>query len=187
MNLLNTYTILKWYDLDEEGTLQKKFSKWILKLKKFNKDPKPSQNLFDYYYSSQRVKKLPTPELHVDYIWENFVMKANSSQVYFVSHSYGGVSTIKLLLKRPKEVMGKVQKIAFTDSAHWFNEQMGSENVRYWLYKHAKNWVTSEAPLNTLIYKKKNGTVCVSAGHTLHEWTSPSSRTAIFDFYADRN
>ncbi|KAJ3440731.1 hypothetical protein M0812_14402 [Anaeramoeba flamelloides] len=186
-NLLNMHTIYKWYDQNEEGELQKKCQKWISKIKKKNQDPKPNQNSHDVYHGFLKVEKLSTPELHVDYIWENFVMESQSEKVYIVAHSYGGVSTIKLLANRPSEVMERVEKIAFTDSVHWFNEEMSSKEVCDWLYKHGRNWVTSMSPLDSLVSKMRAGTVCVSAGHTKHEWTSPSARTAIFDFFEKEN
>eukprot|EP01155_Anaeramoeba_flamelloides_P049321 Anaeramoba_flamelloidesc41506_g2_i1.p1 GENE.c41506_g2_i1~~c41506_g2_i1.p1 ORF type:complete len:196 (-),score=35.75 c41506_g2_i1:338-886(-) len=181
------YTIYKWYDQNKEGEIQKKCQKWISKIKKQNQDPKPNQNHSDSYYGFLKVEKLYTPELHVDYIWEKFVMKSQAEKVYIVAHSYGGVSTINLLTSRGTEVMERVEKIAFTDSVHWFNGQMYSKEVNNWLYKHGRNWVTSISPLDTLVYKKREGTVCVSAGHTKHEWTSPSARTAIFDFFEKEN
>jgi len=129
------------------------------------------------------TKTLPSPIKHSSYVWDNYIAKSPAKKIIFVAHSYGGVITVNLLEQREEQILARVKGIAFTDSVHSLNPRLTKE-ARAFLAHHARNWVKSKEPLDTLIHKKDPHQGCrtVSAGHDVHEYTSGVARPSVFEY-----
>lgn len=105
-----------------------------------------------------------------------------------------------LMRAREDEILPKLRCIAFTDSVHSVlrkdppavkgknnstDIQNSFQTSQYtdFIVKHAKNWVQSDKPLDTL-EKKAGSANCeeVSAGHPKHENTSSSAIESVFRY-----
>lgn len=49
-----------------------------------------------------------------------------------------------------------------------------------------RNWVTSRAPLGSIVSDNKSDITRVSAGHEKHEWTSWAAESSVFDFIEEK-
>jgi pimeloyl-ACP methyl ester carboxylesterase len=116
-------------------------------------------------------------------VWDNFVSNLPYKDVGIVAHSYGGVVTFTLLAMREEELLKRVFAVAFTDSVHFGYASAGSSQTSEWITKIARNWVSSDKPLDTPLSEGKVADVPrVSAGTTVHEATSSSSINSVFTF-----
>jgi len=129
-----------------------------------------------------RTETLPNPESHALYVWDNFIQKSPAKEILIVAHSYGGCVTMALLAEREDQVLARVKGIAFTDSVHSLSPRI-SKKARALLAKKSRDWVTSKRPLDAKIEElSNNGCATVSAGHTVHEYTSGIARPSVFEF-----
>jgi len=118
---------------------------------------------------------------HGEYIWKHFVQTATARTIAIVAHSRGGDNTIQLLTKFYDDFEKRVAGIAFTDSVHHLN-LFDPSNVRKFIKKNSKNWVTSDKPLGVKVREPEFDCIHVSAGHTQHEYTSGCAITDVFPF-----
>lgn len=126
----------------------------------------------------QKIRENGNPTQHMLYVWRNFVQKARAKHVAFVSHSYGGIVTVKAAIENP-DFQSRVFAVAFTDSIH--NDYVNDDLEKFFQEK-SQNWVSSDEPLDTKIPSHSCITPKVSAGHSVHEMTSSSSIESIFAF-----
>ncbi|XP_013385243.1 protein FAM172A isoform X2 [Lingula anatina] len=128
-----------------------------------------------------------SPEMHALYVWDHFVSKAAAKHIAIIAHSYGGIVTVCLTKEKEEEVLQRVYAIAFTDSVHSLKHQEASEKVEEFYMQNAKNWVSSDQPLDAEMpnYGRKD---CprVSAGTQRHEETSWNSMNSIFKFLDEK-
>ncbi|ELU03974.1 hypothetical protein CAPTEDRAFT_148827 [Capitella teleta] len=126
-----------------------------------------------------------TPDSHGQCVWDSLVQSAAAKEIAIVAHSYGGVVVTNLALKRTEEFLSRVKAVAFTDSVHSLSMQGGTEAVQEFYSKDARNWVSSDEPLDTPIEHRwgQNDAPLVSAGHQKHEWTSYSAMDSVFEFF----
>ncbi|XP_030060004.1 putative protein FAM172B isoform X2 [Microcaecilia unicolor] len=124
-----------------------------------------------------------TAEEHTIYVWDHFISKSLAKKVAFITHGYGGLTFVDLLMRR-KEVMSKVFAVAFIDSKHNTQHQVGDNaEVQDWIRKHCKSWVLSSKALD-----RPTGSVLrldcprVSAGTENHELAPFCSLQPIFRF-----
>jgi len=129
------------------------------------------------------IRGCESPEKHALYVWDNFVSNVPYKDVSIVAHSYGGVVTFTLLAMREEELLKRVSAVAFTDSVHFGYASAGSSQASEWITKIARNWVSSDKPLDTPLSEGKTVDVPrVSAGTTVHEETSTTSMASVFAF-----
>lgn len=130
-------------------------------------------------------KKIPqssSGEEHTHYVWNTFVKNTKATSILIVAHSYGGVLTLALADKLKEEFEKKVKAIAFTDSVHSYS----NFKVSSFLKEVARNWIASEAPLDTPMKTPDYDISRVSAGHQKHEMTSYSCMESVFNFFEEK-
>ncbi|KAH8346867.1 hypothetical protein KR059_001485 [Drosophila kikkawai] len=128
------------------------------------------------------IKGVEKPQKHTKYVWKNIVLPSKPESVAIVAHSYGGYLTFDLVDEFFEFFKEKVFAIAFTDAV---TASPQASNKDY-LQSVACDWVTSKAPLDTLVSASKDDIRKVSAGHTKHEWTSYSAIDSIFKFMEEK-
>lgn len=135
-------------------------------------------------------------------VWDDYVSKCATTEIFILAHSYGGVAVIELLKSRDdfkNKVKGKDSSrasnrslaIAFTDSVHdVFDEFEDAKQMRRaidWLQDHAINFVASPFKIGTPIEERKSsGCLCVSSGTEEHTFTTQSSQDEIFQFFGNK-
>ncbi|KAG8456378.1 hypothetical protein GDO86_002237 [Hymenochirus boettgeri] len=96
------------------------------------KDTKKRRDFYEKYRNPQKEKETlqvyirenGSPEEHALYVWDNLISKAPAENVFFVAHSYGGLTFVELMIHREADVKNKVTAVALTDSVHnlWHQE-----------------------------------------------------------------
>lgn len=123
------------------------------------------------------IRGSESPEQHSTYVWDNLIVKAQARHIAIVAHSYGGVVTMNLLTERP-DALNRVIAIALTDSVHHPPTKEIAEDVK----DIAKNWRSSDKPLDAQLPSNPNDVARVSAGTTEHTLTSYMAFASVFDF-----
>ena len=126
-----------------------------------------------------------SPEKHALTVWKNFVQPCHAKKIALFVHSYGGVVALELLkyANSTPEVLSRVSTMVMTDAVHF---QCLDRFYRAQAFIHdstrVRNWVRSEDPLDTPLGFGASGISIVSSGHTVHEWTTYSSRGSLWPF-----
>ncbi|XP_038076473.1 cotranscriptional regulator FAM172A homolog [Patiria miniata] len=131
------------------------------------------------------IKGSSSPSEHGLNVWDKFVAETPAKHVAIVAHSYGGVVTIDLAVKRTESFMKKVFAVAFTDSVHSLHYDM-DDALHALFTQNAVNWVSSHKPLGTVVDDRGYDCTRVSAGTTRHEETSWYSFHSIFHFLSTK-
>jgi len=133
-----------------------------------------------------KIKGNGSPVEHVLYVWDRIVSKCVANRICIVAHSAGGHGAVQLLRNREEEVNKKVCGIAFTDSVHSIGSR-DSKSVQKFIKDRCRNWVTSDEDIDTVVNKPFYDCICVSAGHTKHEFTSGCAIEAVFKFLIEKS
>ncbi|KAJ8285479.1 hypothetical protein GJAV_G00027260 [Gymnothorax javanicus] len=157
------------------------------------KENKKKRDFYEKYRNPQReretelipIRENGSPEEHAIYVWDHFVSKSTAKNVFFVAHSYGGLSFVELMIQREAEVKNRVCGVAMTDSVHNVWHQEAGRSVLDWMQERCCNWVSSAQPLDTPVETMLPDCPRVSAGTERHELTSWSSFHSIFKFFDD--
>jgi len=126
-----------------------------------------------------------SPEKHALTVWKNFVEPCHAKKIGLFVHSYGGVIALELLkyANSTPEVMSRLSTMVMTDAVHF---QSLDRYYRAEAFIHdsprVRNWVRSDTPLDTPLGFGASGISIVSSGHTVHEWTTYSSRGSLWPF-----
>ncbi|PFX16651.1 protein FAM172A-like [Stylophora pistillata] len=131
------------------------------------------------------IRGSESPERHFGYVWDNFISQAAAQTIVVVAHSYGGVVIVEGL-QNCEGIMERVKAIAFTDSVHSLSHQRANKNLRAWMKKHSRNWLSSDLPLDTVIDYEGADCELVSAGTMKHEVTSHAAFNSIFSFFDEK-
>ncbi|XP_055317002.1 FAM172 family protein homolog CG10038 [Sitodiplosis mosellana] len=133
-----------------------------------------------------RLEGNESPEEHIISVWEQLIEPVYDSIESFavVAHSYGGVVTLRMARNYPNAFLEKCFAIGFTDSVHYAGSL--SRRMFEWFNEHARNYVTSNAPLDTELNTRSSDIPCFSAGHTKHEWTSWACMEALFPYLEEQ-
>ncbi|XP_064152596.1 cotranscriptional regulator ARB2A homolog [Anguilla rostrata] len=159
--------------------------------RKEEKETKKKRDFYEKYRNPQKEKEtelIPirensSPEEHAVYVWDHFVSKSAAKDVFFVAHSYGGLSFVELMIQREAEVKNRVCAVAMTDSVHNVWHQEAGRSILDWMQEHCCNWVSSTQPLDTPVETMLPDCPRVSAGTERHELTSWRSFHSIFKFF----
>ncbi|KAF0309336.1 Protein FAM172A [Amphibalanus amphitrite] len=81
----------------------------------------------------QFIRDSGTPEQHALTVWDTYVRSAAATDVAIVAHSYGGVVTLNLAVRRWEEVQKRVSAVALTDSVHSMGGARCGPEVQKWL------------------------------------------------------
>uniref|UniRef100_H2ZWE0 Si:ch73-41e3.7 n=2 Tax=Latimeria chalumnae TaxID=7897 RepID=H2ZWE0_LATCH len=134
---------------------------------------KVEDNAFPESKAEARVKKeapqvlkkhSSSPEEHTMYIWDYFIANCAAKNVAFVTHGYGGLAFVDLLIQRTQEVELKVFAVAFIASVHNVQHQGADHEVQSWIHKHCRSWVLSSVPINRPVPFLNTDCPRVSAG-----------------------
>uniref|UniRef100_W5M0J2 ARB2 cotranscriptional regulator A n=1 Tax=Lepisosteus oculatus TaxID=7918 RepID=W5M0J2_LEPOC len=161
--------------------------------KRERKDERESRRRRDFYekyrnpQKERETEQIPirdnsSPEEHAIYVWDNFISKSAAKKIFFVAHSYGGLSFVELMIQREAEVKNRVCAVAMTDSVHNLWHQEAGKSILEWMQEHCCNWVSSAEPLDTPVETMLPDCPRVSAGTERHELTSWKSFHSIFKF-----
>ncbi|XP_041101221.1 cotranscriptional regulator FAM172A homolog isoform X3 [Polyodon spathula] len=112
--------------------------------KRERKDEKETKKHRDFYekYRNPRqereteqipIRENSSPEEHAVYVWDNFISKSSAKNIFFVAHSYGGLSFVELMIQREAEVKSKVCAVALTDSVHNIWHQEAGKSILEWM------------------------------------------------------
>ncbi|XP_051786145.1 cotranscriptional regulator FAM172A homolog [Erpetoichthys calabaricus] len=161
--------------------------------RKDEKEPKKRRDFYEKYRNPQKEKETEqisirdnsSPEEHVIYVWDNFIAKSSAKNIFFVAHSYGGVSFVELMIQREAEVKNRICAVALTDSVHSVWHQEAGKPILEWMQEHCCNWVSSIEALDTPIETMLPDCPRVSAGTERHELTSWRSFHSIFKFFSE--
>ncbi|KAJ1531847.1 hypothetical protein ONE63_000498 [Megalurothrips usitatus] len=135
------------------------------------------------------IKGSSSPIEHATWVWENYVKQAKAKKIAVVAHSFGGFCAVELAGSQFEDFSSRVFAIALTDSVHTLHRlrNVKSKNVKEYLCKVGRNWVSSSEPLDELIDDIKNeDIIAVSAGHKKHEMTSWSCIDSLFKYVEER-
>uniref|UniRef100_A0A8C7NWM5 ARB2 cotranscriptional regulator A n=1 Tax=Oncorhynchus mykiss TaxID=8022 RepID=A0A8C7NWM5_ONCMY len=161
--------------------------------RKDDRESKKKRDFYEKYRNPQKeseteqipIRENGSPEEHVLYVWDHFVSKAAARNVFFVAHSYGGLSLVELMIQREAQVKNRVCAVAMTDSIHNVWHQDANKSIQEWLQQHCRNWVSSPEPLDTPVEPMLSDCPRVSAGTERHELTSWRSFNSIFQFFSE--
>ncbi|KAJ8414937.1 hypothetical protein AAFF_G00024600 [Aldrovandia affinis] len=161
--------------------------------RKEEKETKKKRDFYEKYRNPQKEKEIEqipirensSPEEHAIYVWDYFVSKSVAKNVFFVAHSYGGLSFVELMIQRETEVKNRVCAVALTDSVHNVWHQEAGRSILDWMQERCCNWVSSAEPLDTPVETMLPDCPRVSAGTERHELTSWRSFHSIFKFFDD--
>ncbi|XP_065350944.1 FAM172 family protein homolog CG10038 isoform X2 [Cloeon dipterum] len=129
------------------------------------------------------IRGSKNPVEHALHVWDNYVAKPKSAKVAIVAHSFGGVCTSILAQERREEFAEKVFAVAFTDSVH---DILRGEDFKH-LRNVGRNWCASNVPLDEIIEGMSSSDMTtVSAGHTVHEWTSYAAFESVFKYIEEK-
>uniref|UniRef100_A0A8C7NW67 ARB2 cotranscriptional regulator A n=1 Tax=Oncorhynchus mykiss TaxID=8022 RepID=A0A8C7NW67_ONCMY len=140
--------------------------------RKDDRESKKKRDFYEKYRNPQKeseteqipIRENGSPEEHVLYVWDHFVSKAAARNVFFVAHSYGGLSLVELMIQREAQVKNRVCAVAMTDSIHNVWHQDANKSIQEWLQQHCRNWVSSPEPLDTPVEPMLSDCPRVSAG-----------------------
>ncbi|KAJ1208607.1 hypothetical protein NDU88_003990, partial [Pleurodeles waltl] len=129
------------------------------KKEKILKETKKRRDFYEKYRNPQKEKETMqvyirengSPEEHALYVWDHFISQAAAENVFFVAHSYGGLTFVELMIQREADVRNKVTAVALTDSVHNVWHQEASKAIREWMRENCCNWVSSSEPLDTSV------------------------------------
>ncbi|XP_047029058.1 FAM172 family protein homolog CG10038 [Helicoverpa zea] len=130
-------------------------------------------------------KKIPNSssgEEHTSYVWNTYVKNTKATSIAIVAHSYGGVLTVTLADQLKDEFEQRVKVIAFTDSVHVYSNIKITKHMQ----EAARNWISSQSPLDTPMKTPDYDIPRVSAGHQKHEMTSYSCMESVFKFIEEK-
>ncbi|MGH0160293.1 UNVERIFIED_CONTAM: hypothetical protein FKN15_042336 [Acipenser sinensis] len=73
--------------------------------RKDEKETKKRRDFYEKYRKPQQereteqipIRENSSPEEHVVYVWDNFISKSSAKNIFFVAHSYGGLSFVELV------------------------------------------------------------------------------------------
>ncbi|KAK1176558.1 cotranscriptional regulator FAM172A isoform X1 [Acipenser oxyrinchus oxyrinchus] len=161
--------------------------------RKDEKETKKRREFYEKYRNPQQereteqipIRENSSPEEHAVYVWDNFISKSSAKNIFFVAHSYGGLSFVELMIQREAEVKSKVCAVALTDSVHNVWHQEAGKSILEWMQEHCCNWVSSAEPLDTAVETMLPDCTRVSAGTERHELTSWKSFHSIFKYFTD--
>ncbi|XP_015518127.1 FAM172 family protein homolog CG10038 isoform X1 [Neodiprion pinetum] len=122
------------------------------------------------------------PHSHVETVWKQYIEPSNAKHVAIVAHSYGGVCVVKLAVDHAEEFRRRVFAVGLTDSVHMITSAKDTKHI----LKVARNWVSSEKPLDTPERSPDGDIERCSAGHAIHEMTSYSCMESLFQFVEER-
>ncbi|XP_069081508.1 cotranscriptional regulator ARB2A isoform X2 [Pleurodeles waltl] len=142
------------------------------KKEKILKETKKRRDFYEKYRNPQKEKETMqvyirengSPEEHALYVWDHFISQAAAENVFFVAHSYGGLTFVELMIQREADVRNKVTAVALTDSVHNVWHQEASKAIREWMRENCCNWVSSSEPLDTSVESMLPDCPRVSAG-----------------------
>ncbi|XP_033224993.1 FAM172 family protein homolog CG10038 isoform X2 [Belonocnema kinseyi] len=123
------------------------------------------------------IKRSENPEIHMETVWKDYIQDSKAMHIAIIAHSYGGVCTVKFGMNHVNVVKERIFAIALTDSVH----VMASKGVDH-IVKVARNWVSSEKPLDTPELSLSGDIERVSSGHSVHEMTSWSCIESLFKY-----
>ncbi|XP_078531506.1 cotranscriptional regulator ARB2A isoform X2 [Lissotriton helveticus] len=160
---------------------------------KILKETKKRRDFYEKYRNPQKEKETMqvyirengSPEEHALYVWDHFISQAAAENVFFVAHSYGGLTFVELMIQREADVRSKVTAVALTDSVHNVWHQEACKAIREWMRENCCNWVSSSEPLDTSVESMLPDCPRVSAGTERHELTSWKSFHSIFKFFTE--
>ncbi|XP_073960487.1 cotranscriptional regulator ARB2A isoform X3 [Choristoneura fumiferana] len=136
----------------------------------------------NYRISGNKIAKSGSPDEHAQYVWDKYIAKTKATSILIVAHSYGGVVTMDLAMKNKADFKKRVKAIALTDSVHGFS----SKSIMDYVRQNAKNWISSNEPLDTPMPTQKQEIPMVSAGHPKHEMTSYACMNSVFKFFEEK-
>ncbi|XP_044518755.1 cotranscriptional regulator FAM172A isoform X3 [Gracilinanus agilis] len=157
------------------------------------KEAKKRRDFYEKYRNPQKEKEMVplyirdngSPEEHLIYVWDHFIIHSAAENTFFVAHSYGGLAFVELMIQREADVKNKVTAVALTDSVHNVWHQEAGKTIREWMRENCCNWVSSSEPLDTSVESMLPDCPRVSAGTERHELTSWKSLPSIFKFFTE--
>ncbi|XP_061117320.1 cotranscriptional regulator FAM172A homolog [Conger conger] len=161
--------------------------------RKEEKETKKKRDFYEKYRNPQKeretelipIRENSSSEEHTVYVWDHFISKSAAKNIFFVAHSYGGLSFVELMIQKEAEVKNRVCAVAMTDSVHNVWHQEAGRSIQEWMQEHCCNWVSSTQPLDSPVETMLSDCPRVSAGTERHELTSWSSFHSIFKFFDD--
>lgn len=120
---------------------------------------------------------------HVEYLWDNVLSSYACQKFAIVAHSFGGSTAFHLLCAR-QAILPRLVALAFTDSVHNLTAARKPEFAlpkAFLASSSTCNWVKSTKPLDAPMATRA-GCRCVSAGNSVHEWTSTSAIDSVLAF-----
>lgn len=122
---------------------------------------------------------LETPEKHLLYIWDHFIKKLPTKQVYFWTHGYGCKPLINLLKER-KESLNRISGVAFVDPVSF---TLNTNEERDFVKKHCKQWDVSDKPLDEKIILPSPKCEVLSGGSQISVKINQVALESIFNFF----
>ena len=110
-----------------------------------------------------------------------FYFQSKAEYIAIVAHSFGGIVTCKLADHFLSDFEERVFAVMLTDSVHQLDKDYRNNNLVKLLSRIGLNFVASNDVVGTDIPDDNEAIPMVSAGHSVHEWTSATCKEKLFE------
>ncbi|CAB4486626.1 hypothetical protein RhiirA5_347698 [Rhizophagus irregularis] len=126
-----------------------------------------------------------SPENHIKYVFENFVIPSGAQKIVIVANSYGGHCAIDIVQNKFDALKDRVKAIEFTASTHSIDYVM-TDKMRVWVREHCRNWLMSDQEAGKEVIDVRFGCTSLSSGAELNEFVTTDVIDDVFSFIERR-
>eukprot|EP00118_Oscarella_pearsei_P010906 m.69530 g.69530 ORF g.69530 m.69530 type:complete len:332 (+) comp35618_c0_seq1:121-1116(+) len=130
----------------------------------------------------QEIRGSTTPEIHLEYVWKNFLSRCATQHIDIIVHSTGWKPTVHWLEKY-NSARQRVNKVAFVDTCDKIGVQNKEDKIMNWITKHAMNWATSDEALGCLLERRRDNIPSLSAGTTKNDEVMACAYKSLWKFF----
>ncbi|KAG9307499.1 hypothetical protein G9A89_017329 [Geosiphon pyriformis] len=123
-----------------------------------------------------------SPEAHLEYVFNNFVIPSEAKKIFIVASSYGGHCAVNIMQKNFDILRNRVKSIEFTTTTHSI-DFVKRDIIKVWIREHCRNWIVSDQPLGEEIVDPRFGCVNYSSGCQLYEYVVHSVIDFVFEHF----
>ncbi|GBC10298.1 hypothetical protein RclHR1_00950035 [Rhizophagus clarus] len=122
-----------------------------------------------------------SPESHINYVFENFVIPSAAQKIVIVANSYGGHCAIDVVQNKFNDLSDRVKAIEFTASTHSI-DFVKTDKMKVWIREHCRNWLMSDQNAGEEVIDIRFGCTSLSSGAELNEFVTTNVIDDVFNF-----
>ncbi|KAG0347047.1 hypothetical protein BGZ54_005039, partial [Gamsiella multidivaricata] len=132
------------------------------------------------------IPHLESPEVHVDYVFRNFIQNFASKEIFIMAHKYGAHALITALHTQFDFFKDRVAAIAVIDGTHTI-DSVPEPMFQKWWSLNAAGFIQSKVEEKGMVeYRDHAGCNCVKAGTEEFDFTLVDEMPSIFRFFRAR-